>query len=451
MEVSIDLHSHSMFAGGSGGLSTSSLSIQDNMKKAHKRFLEADTNSALKGIQIFGSGDIQFTPWLNFFKKDFEEEKGLFLFKEGKNDLRYCLQTEIIITAEMKKNKRKSVHTVILFPSFSAIESFKNLLTQFEVKQEKLARPFVVLDNNTAVSDFLHRVQEIDSLIEIIPAHVMTPEGVYGGNNGVNELGLFFGSFAEKIQIFETGLSADPEILSIIPELDNKTLLSNSDAHSSQLHRIGREFTVLNMNTKSYENIIDSLRNQKIAYSLEFPVSEGRFFLTGHRGGRKKPGVHTKDQYCFFSPEHVPEGNICPICKSKLTKGVLQRVFEICKAQGEDRKIDGSRLTQKYLHGVPLTEVIASALNIKSPETKTVLKHYKEVIAVYGNEVNLWRESNQNVIENLPQKLPEEIKSSIIAVKEDKFSFFPLGFDGAYGSLVLGEKQDYFGHVVIKN
>ena len=59
LEIAVDLHSHSMFAGGSGGLSTSSESLQTSMKKAHKRFLEADTTSTLKGIQILGSGDIQ--------------------------------------------------------------------------------------------------------------------------------------------------------------------------------------------------------------------------------------------------------------------------------------------------------------------------------------------------------------------------------------------------------
>ncbi len=452
MELSADLHSHSMFAGGSGGLSTASSSIQENMKKVHKRFLEADRNSSLKGIQIFGSGDIQFSPWLNFFKEDFEEEKGLFSYKNGKSNLKYCLQTEIILTAEMKKNKRKSVHTVVLFPDFTTIEDFKELLGKLDVKQEKLARPFVVLKDRQAVSDFLFNVQEIDPLIEIIPAHIMTPEGVFGGNDGVNKLEDFFGDFSkESLHAFETGLSADPEVLSMIPELDNKTLISNSDAHSSQLHRIGREFTVLNVQSISYNDIIEAIRKKHIAYSLEFPISEGRFFLTGHRAGRKKPGEHTKDQYCFFSPEHVPEGNICPICQSKLTIGVLQRAFEICKFQGESRTLNPTRVSQKYLHGVPLTEVIALALNIKSPESKTVFKYYKEIADVFGNEVSLWRESSSYVENNLPLTTPNEIKNTILLIKKNNFSFFPPGFDGTYGTLVVGKKLDYFGHEVIKN
>jgi PHP family Zn ribbon phosphoesterase len=454
MEITVDLHSHSMFAGGSGGLSTSTDSLQDNMKKANKRFLEADLNSGLKGIQILGSGDIQFSPWLDFFKKEFTEENGFLVYNKGQGELKYCLQTEIIVTAELEKKKRKSVHVIILFPDFNTIDEFKIILKKFDVKQEKLARPFVVLENNSSVSDFFHQVVDINNKIEIIPAHIMTPEGVYGGNNGVNKLEDFFGTFEKKLQIFETGLSADPEILSIIPELDNKTLLSNSDAHSSQLHRIGREFTTLDMNKLSYTDLIASLRNKKIAYSLEFPVSEGRFFLTGHRAGRKKPGVHEKDQYCFFSPEYVPKNNICPICNRKLTKGVLQRVFEICNTQGEERTIKTSKAQQKYLHGVPLTEVIASALQIKSPESITVLKHYKEIISKFDNEVNLWRMENnkvQDLLQTLPKHTPIEIKNAILDVKLDNFSFFPPGFDGTYGSLILGKKQDYFGHSVIKS
>lgn len=452
MDIAVDLHSHSMFAGGSGGLSTSKESLAENMKKAHKRFLQADANSLLKGIQVLGSGDIQFGPWLDFFKQDFEEENGLFVLKDGgTGELRYLLQTEVIITAELSKKKRKSVHTVILFPHYEAIQEFKQLLTKFEVKQEKLARPFVVLQDNQNVSDFLYKVTEIDNMIEIIPAHVMTPEGVYGGNNGVNTLDSFFGEFGNELTTFETGLSADPVILSLIPELDNKTLLSNSDAHSAQLHRIGREFTVLDMNQLSYNSIVDSLRNQKIAYSLEFPVTEGRFFLTGHRAGRKKPGAHNTDQYCYFSPEHVPKDNICPICNKKLTKGVLQRAFEISKSQGEERTLDQSEITQKFLHGVPLTEVIAGALQIKSSDSKTVLKHYKDVIAVFGNEVNLWRAEYDKVEPVIPKKLPASIRDAILMIKQEKFGFSPPGFDGTYGSLVFGEKQDFFGHNVIQN
>ena len=449
MEIPVDLHSHSMFAGGSGGLSTSVATIQDTMKKAHKRFLEAEKNSVLKGIKVLGSGDIQFTPWLDFFKKDFEEESGLFYFKEGTGELRYCLQTEVILTAEMTKKKRKSVHTLLLFPNFETIDEFKSLLATLGVKQEKLARPFIVLENSIAVSDFLFNTQEIDSEIEIIPAHIMTPEGVYGGNDGVNQLETFFGSFSKELKVFETGLSADPEILSIIPELDNKTFLSNSDAHSAQLHRIGREFTTLNMNNLNYQNIIDSLRKQNIAYTLEFPVSEGRFFLTGHRASRKKPGAHNKDQYCFFSPEHVPKDNICPICHAELTKGVLQRVFEICRDQHEDRQLKNNFPKQKFLHGVPLIEVISTALNLKSPDAKSSMKNYKAIIDVFGTEVQLWRSEGDYVMSNMPKNLPAEIVQAISTIKQENFSFFPLGFDGTYGQLVLGKKQEYFGHSVI--
>ena len=47
--------------------------------------------------------------------------------------------------------------------------------------------------------------------------------------------------------------------------------------------------------------MINALRNRNISYSLEFPVSEGRFFLTGHRSNRKKPGKgHGKNEYCYF-------------------------------------------------------------------------------------------------------------------------------------------------------
>lgn len=452
MEIAVDLHAHSMFAGGSGALSLKPENFKASLIKAHKRFEIANKNSQLKGIQILGTGDIQFNPWLNFCKEFFiEKESGLFTYKD--RDLHYCLQTEIIITASINKKQRKSAHVVILFPHYEAIDDFKVLLDKYEVKQDKLPRPFLKLDNNNQVSEVLFKIKEIDSLLEIIPAHIMTPEGVYGGNNGVNRLSGFFGDFEKEISIVETGLSADPEILSIIPELDKRTLLSNADAHSSQLHRIGREFTVVNANQFTYKSVIESLRQRKIAFTLEFPVSEGRYFLTGHRSNRKKPGTgHGKNQYCYYSPELIPAKNLCPICNAPLSKGVLQRVFEIGKHQGKERSLAGKNheFNQNYLHGVPLVEVIASALNIKSPDAKSVLKPYFEIVSVFNNEVSLWKEDINKITSNFPKSVSNNILKAIIQVKNDNFCFSPPGFDGQYGSLVLGKSENYFGHSKIQ-
>ena len=449
MRIAVDLHAHSMFAGGAGGLSLSVGKKEESLKKAHIRFIEADKTSRMKGIRILGTGDIQFAPWLEFVKKSLSEvEEGFFVYKNS--SLRYVLQTEIIVTVPFNR-KRKASHVVILFPNIESVENFRHLLVRFGSKIEKMARPFVTLNSPEQCSEFFFEVKAIDHFIEIFPAHILTPEGVYGGNNGVDKLEWFFGEFVSEIRAVETGLSADPEVLALIPELDNKVLLSNSDAHSAAINRIAREFTVLNMSKFDYKGLINSIRNANIEFTLEFPPSEGRFFFTGHRAGRKKPKPHKNNEYCYFSPDKIPKDNICPICGAQLTKGVLHRAFEICQTWGEKRSFENIRLSQRFIHGVPLVEVIATALRLKSANSKKVLRLYERLLGEFGTEVELWSLSVDNVVSRLENvKIPIPVKNAIELVKKDLFGFEPPGFDGQYGKLVLGKKVPYLGQKKIE-
>ena len=111
----------------------------------------------------------------------------------------------------------------------------------------------------------------------------MTPEGIYGGRERINFMSDFFGDYTKEINAVETGLSADPNILGLIPELDDVALISNADAHSSNLNRIGREFTTYNLKNFDYQSLINSIRKNKIIQTTEFNPAEGKYFLTGHR------------------------------------------------------------------------------------------------------------------------------------------------------------------------
>jgi PHP family Zn ribbon phosphoesterase len=261
----------------------------------------------------------------------------------------------------------------------------------------------------------------------------------------------FFGEFHEKIRVVETGLSADPEVLGLIPELDDRVLLSNSDAHSSALNRLAREFSVLDVGKLSYDGIIEALREKRIEYTLEFPPTEGRFFFTGHRAGRRKPRPHGKNEFCYFSPDRVPKGNICPICGRELTKGVLHRAFEIGEAQGKKRSLDQSVISQRFVHGVPLIEAVALGLGVKSISSRKVRLIYERIIDAFGNEVNLWREDTLRANEIVSDlSVPENVKNVIYEIKRDNFTFDPPGFDGQYGRLVVGRKTPYLGLEVIR-
>jgi PHP family Zn ribbon phosphoesterase len=434
MELAVDLHAHSSYAGGTGSITLE----------------QVDNTVPLKGIDVIGTGDAQFPIWnLTLRKKLQEREDGIFELKNG-SKTSFILQTEVIFTTKIG-DRTKQVHVVILFPSFEAIDSFYSLLMKWNVAAEKVGRPFITCESIEEVNHRVNKIFDIDPFIEFIPAHVMTPVGIYGSNTRVNRLKDFFGASADRIKIVETGLSADPLMLGMIPELDSKTLISNSDAHSMHLHRIGREFTVIDVVKPTYQHVIKALRERKIQSSAEFHPTEGRFFLTGHAKGRYKPKTikanhkktwHENDEYCCFSPKFVPKHDICPICGRKLTIGALQRLFEICSAQGEVRNFEKINSKQNFIHMVPLIEIIATTMGIKTLTSKRVIKEYHNVINLVKTEVNLWKSDINTVKEILTKNVSMKLLTNIIEIKKGNFCYRPLGYDGTYGTLVIGETID---------
>jgi PHP family Zn ribbon phosphoesterase len=455
MQLHIDLHSHSAFAGGARAGGNSSDKKQKNIKK---RFIESALYAPLKGVNLLGTGDVQFEPWMEFLESNLiEKSNGIFSYnftsteineftsKEIKINLdkapEYILQSEVIFTGPVPNSKRKKrTHVVLLFPHFESVKEFNNMLDRCGVARKNMARPFIVSDTLDEVEKRTNEIFDINEEIEVIPAHVMTPEGIYGGNERINFLHDFFGSASDRIKIVETGLSADPEILGLIPELDKRVLISNADAHSSALNRVGREFTTLEINKKSYPELIRGLRNNKITKTAEFHPTEGRYFLTGHRPDRKQP-IHGKDQFCIYSPKNVPANDICPICGKTLTIGVLQRAFEVCSAQGEDRNIgDGPK--RDFITMVPLIEIIAYTNGVSTLTSKKLLKEYQSVINYIETETNLWI-NESSLFKLKTSNINQNLISNIIEIKKGNFCFSPSGYDGTYGSLVIGKTEDY--------
>ncbi len=451
MEINTDLHAHSAFAGGAlGGGKTQS----EKEKRIKKRFIESSLYSPLKGVDLIGTGDCQYEPWLQFLRDNLiETEPGIYSYENHTTDRneiipsnykykdpKYLLQTEVIFTGPVPNStKKKKAHVLLFFPDVARIHEFNELLDQFGVARSNIARPFIVSSTLEETESKLNAILDLDPMIEVVPAHVLTPEGVYGSSQRINYLSDFFGSVEERIHAIETGLSADPDILGLIPELDNRTLISNADAHSSALNRIGREFTTLEISKLNYKSIIDSIRKNKIVKTAEFHPTEGRYFLTGHRSGRKQPSIH-HNQFCCFSPKYVPLHDLCPQCGKELTVGVLQRAFEIAHEQGEPRKI-GEGPKRPFVTMVPLIEIIAFSLGMKSLVSKKVLKLYSEIIKITQTEVNLWTKSNLQ--ELWDSDVSNVIIENITKIKSGNFRFSPIGFDGLYGELEIGKTQNY--------
>lgn len=442
MELAIDIHAHSVFAGGTQALQISPEKNKENRKKAISHLEKTNFTMPMKGIDLIGTGDCQFSIWTDILKENLvENKKGIFTLK-NLSHTSFILQTEIIFTTKIGK-RSKITHVVFLFPNFSSIDMFRDLLDSWEVKHKKMARPFVKCQTPNQVSDRINAILDINPWIEAIPAHIMTPQGVFGSNVRINRLNEFFGDATSRLRVFETGLSADPEFLALIPELDDRVLISNSDAHSSALHRMGREFTVISINNFDYNGIISALRNNKIVYSAEFPPEEGRFFLTGHRAGRKSPGLHGENEYCYFSPKHVPTKDICPICQKTLTIGVYQRCLEISQAQGEARELGSIKPNQKFIRMVPLIDILSHVLEVKTKTAKSLIKNYHNITEALGPEKAIWQMNSEEIVNKAETRIDTQLINAIIEVKAGNFTFDVPGFDGVYGSLVIGEKGNF--------
>ncbi|UCG03031.1 MAG: hypothetical protein JSW11_03395 [Candidatus Heimdallarchaeota archaeon] len=445
MEVAVDLHAHSVFAGGTQALAITPEKKSINQKKAISHLTKTNQTMPLKGIDLIGTGDCQFTLWTEILKEILSEDTDGIFFLQNKRQTRFLLQTEMIFTAKMGKYS-KETHVIFLFPNFPLVEEFRALLDGWRVKHQKMARPFIPCQSSSQVAERIHSILDLNPWVEAIPSHIMTPQGVFGsgkGNIRVNHLVDFFDSVTSRLKIFETGLSADPEFLRLIPELDDKVLISNSDAHSSALHRMGREYTVLSTSRIAYKSIISALRNNHVLYTAEFPPEEGRFFLTGHRAGRKRPGFHGESDYCYFSPQHVPSNDVCPICNKSLTIGVFQRCVEISQAQEGKRELGDVISPRKFIRMVPLIDILSHVLEIKTKTAKSLVNKYRQIINIIGPERMLWQLTSEDVESMLNGHIEKPILKAILEVKAGDFTFKPYGFDGVYGTLVIGQRGNY--------
>ncbi|MHA1991226.1 MAG: hypothetical protein ACW981_07775 [Candidatus Hodarchaeales archaeon] len=358
--------------------------------------------------------------------------------------IKFLLQTELIFTTALKgTSKRKQSHTLVLFPNFDSVEEFYRLVSSWGSKLEKIARPFILSKSPEEVGEKIKAIKNINSLIEVIPAHIMTPDGVFGSNHKLNWLDDFYSGGTSEINVIETGLSADPNLLYLIPELDKHTFISNSDAHSATIQRIGREFSSLIVpnDNYSYKDIIYSLRNNKINFTAEFMPSEGRYFLSGHKNSTRG---HNKNEYCKYSPNFIPQNNLCPICNKEITTGALSRAIQIGKIQGDERSLEDFKSQRAFFHFIPLIEVISLGLGIKNPNSKRVVRTYMDIIShqQIKNESNFWQLPINKIDQILKDKIDQEVLIAINQIHTGNYSYSP-GFDGIYGELVIGKKIDF--------
>jgi PHP family Zn ribbon phosphoesterase len=123
-------------------------------------------------------------------------------------------------------------------------------------------------------------------------------------------------------------------------------------------------------------------------------------------------------------------GNVCPVCRRKLTKGVEQRVEELADRPVNFRRADAPG----FWRLLPLSEVIAAVLHSDSPSTQAVWKNYNLLVEKFGDEYKVLIDAP---LEALVKVVDAPIAQAIVKVRSGEAKVTP-GYDGVYGQLVLG-------------
>ena len=322
-----------------------------------------------KGIGLVATGDWTHPIWFREIERDLEElGNGLLALKSQKTPL-FLLATEVSCIYS-QGGKVRRIHTLIWVPTLESARKISQEMTKRGCNLMSDGRPIVGL---TSIQ-IAELVLSIEPKALIIPAHAWTPWfSVYGSLGGFKSIDEAFGPYAKYIYAVETGLSSNPAMNWRIKELDNRAIVSFSDAHSGP--KLGREATVFDVDKLTYGAIYEAISKQRnIAYTIEFYPEEGKYHYTGHRAC----GIR-------WSPEESKKKGItCPVCGKPLTQGVMQRVEELSGRSEEDLKLvktNDKRIASKtfpnrppFVSLVPLQEIISESIGspVTSPKVQVV-------------------------------------------------------------------------------
>jgi uncharacterized protein (TIGR00375 family) len=389
----------------------------------HSRFSRACSNqlnipnlekwARIKGLDLLGTGDFTHPEWLEELKRELQDN-GSQVYKT-KTGFKFILTGEIslIYSDENAKKGGRRVHLVLLVPSFEVVDKINSFLDSLG-RRDYDGRPIF----NIACDELVKKMHEISDKIEVIPAHVWTPWfGLYGSRSGFDSLEQAFKNQKEKIHAIETGISSTPEMNLKLKELQDKTIVSFSDAHSFWPWRLGREATIFS-SIESYDEILNQIRENKIIGTVEVNPAYGKYHYDGHR-------------LCNFSssPSRTKElKGICPVCNKPLTVGVDYRVEELADSNGAESK--------KVYEILPLHEIISAAIN-SGINTKKTWGIYNDLIKEFGNEFNVLLSAD---VKELLRVVDDKVADLIIKNRRGKIKVKP-GYDGVYGEMILEEGE----------
>jgi PHP family Zn ribbon phosphoesterase len=432
-----------------------------------------------KGIGLMATGDWTHPLWMREIKENLEEiGNGLLKLRGAKEgDPLFLLATEVsCIYTQGGKGRR--VHTLVWVPSIASADKISREMTHQGCNLMSDGRPIIGLTSIQVAQ----LVLTIEPKALIIPAHAWTPWfSIYGSMSGFNSIDEAFGPYAKHIYAIETGLSSSPSMNWRIKELDHRSIISFSDAHSGP--KIGREATVFEIpeGKLSYQSIYDAIQTPSllfanknldahgaevassnsrtsitrcapapsakhsnlpnlpapcISYTIEFYPEEGKYHWSGHRVCNIRWGPKDTEK----------NGTTCPVCGKPLVQGVEQRVGELAGRTEEDLRLTNLQITiaptvnvrmtgskafpkrPPFVSLVPLQEILSECIGspVASPKVQTP---YRQLTDALGGEFNVLLAETHAEIAKIAG---ERVAVGIEKVRNGDIHIDP-GYDGVFG------------------
>ena len=353
-----------------------------------------------KGINVVGIIDCA-SPYVIEDIEEFLKNGEAYEIPDGgiiyKDKVCILLGSEIETSEINEEGKTGSAHNICFFPSLKDIKGFS--------KEMSTHISNITLSSQRADISAYYLIDIVEKYNGIlIPAHVFTPHKSFYGNC-TDRLEKIFKEKFNKIIAVELGLSSDTFLADEISELETKTFLTNSDAHS--LPKIAREYNKILVEDISFKEILKALKKE-----------DGRKILCNY-GLDPKLGKYHRT-YCEICQKNVPGTapvKTCPDCDSRnITMGVFDRI-EIIKDKKESKSPEDR---PPYIYQVPLTFI--PGLGGKTIDK--LLNHFE-------TEMNILHKLSKDDIE---QVVGEKNATNIILAREGKLGI-QEGGGGVYGKI----------------
>lgn len=366
-----------------------------------------------KGLSMVGTGDCLHPKWLAHLKNNLTQvSEGVY----EHSGIKFVVTGEVNSHFQDDTGKIHRIHSILILPGLDAATALADRLSD---KAGLLAdgRPTVRLPP----AELVDELRSVDPESELVPAHVWTPWfSLFGVRGGFESLDQCFGERSASIHALETGLSSDPPMNWSISALDRYTLLSNSDAHSDHVWRIGREANIFSDKCASYAELVHAIRTgDGLLSTLEVPPAFGKYHWSGHR----RCGVSLPPE------ESVKRGGLCPVCNRRMTLGVDERVHRLSnRPRGYVPKGKPS-----FRYTIPLHELLLYSYRSSKYTDPRVEQVYEALIRKYSSELRVVHSAPLQELYSVNPVLGmaiEKLRDQTLHVKP--------GYDGVYGVIDLG-------------